>query len=181
MNEALLVIDVQNAVMENAYQKEEVINRISSLIRNARPIDVPVIYVQHEYPAGPMKRGEPGWELHSLLEKPLETETIINKTLPNSFADTNLKGVLDKLGTEHLYICGAQTDYCVDSSCRGAFDARYDVTLITDAHTTMDNDHLTAKQIIDHTHNTLGNFWSPDSTISLQNSEDVFWMKEKIK
>ncbi|WP_408009697.1 cysteine hydrolase family protein [Pseudalkalibacillus sp. A8] len=181
MKEVLLVIDVQQAVMESAYEKETIINRISTLIRKARLNGVPVIYVQHEDSSGPMKRGEAGWQLDALLERPHETDQAIYKTKPNSFANTNLKSVLEELGADHLYICGAQTDYCVDSTCRGAFDAGYDVTLIKDAHTTMDNNHFTAEQIIAHTHTTLSNFWSPDASITLQTVAEVPWMKKEIK
>ncbi|MCF6411210.1 cysteine hydrolase family protein [Pseudalkalibacillus salsuginis] len=181
MKEVLIVIDVQQAVMEHAYEKETIINRISMLIRKARLNGVPVIYVQHEDSAGPLKRGETGWQLDALLEKPQETDHVIYKTKPNSFAGTSLKTVLEELGAEHLFICGAQTDYCVDSTCRGAFDADYDVTLIKDAHTTMDNDHFKAVQIIDHTNITLSNFWSSNASIILQTASEVPWMKEIIE
>ncbi|WLD94248.1 cysteine hydrolase family protein [Alkalihalobacillus sp. AL-G] len=180
--EVLMVIDVQSAVMEeSSHNREETIDRISGLIRNARERNVAVIYVQHEFPEGPMKRGEQGWQLHPQLEQPLSNEVIINKTLPNSFAGTTLKQTLDQLHATHLYICGAQTDYCVDSTCRGAFDLQFDVTLITDAHTTADNEHLTAEQIIQHTENTLKNFWSPNSTITLKKSSDILWMQKEVR
>lgn len=178
--EALLVIDVQKAVMENSYQETRIIDRINQLILRAKSNKIPVIYVQHEYPIGPMKRGEPNWQLHDSLEKPDESDTIIYKTLPNAFSDTNLKDALQAIGVNHLYICGAQTDFCVDSSCRGAFDNHFNVTLIMDAHTTTDKDHMAADQIIDHVHHTLENFWSPKATLSLMNSEEVHWMSKSI-
>ncbi|WP_257348371.1 cysteine hydrolase family protein [Pseudalkalibacillus decolorationis] len=179
--EVLIVIDVQTAVMEQGYNRDETIDRISKLIRNAREGKIPVVYVQHEYPEGIMKRGEFGWKLHERLEQPLQQETIIYKTVPNAFADTNLKEILDQINATHLYICGAQTDFCVDSTCRGAFDLHYDVTLITDAHTTNNNDLLSAPQIIKHTQNTLGNFWSPNATISLKGSSEINWMKKEVE
>ncbi len=178
--EALLVIDVQKAVMENSYQELQTIHRINQLIKRARMSDIDVIYVQHEYPIGPMKRGEPNWQLHKQLEKPLESETIIYKTLPNAFSDTKLNDVLTTRNINHLYICGAQTDFCVDSSCRGAFDHHLDVTLVTDAHTTTDKDHMTAEAIIKHVHHTLENFWSPKATLSLLKSSEIHWMHKPI-
>ncbi|MCF6136349.1 cysteine hydrolase family protein [Pseudalkalibacillus berkeleyi] len=176
MKDALIVIDVQEAVMENSYQEKETIEQINELILRARSNQIPIIYVQHEYPIGPMKRGEPNWQLHEHLEKPLESDIIINKTLPNAFSDTSLKEVLNQMDIRHVYICGAQTDFCVDSTCRGAFDNHYDVTLITDAHTTTDKSHMTSEQIINHVHQTLENFWSPKATLTLQKSDEVKWM-----
>lgn len=177
--EVLIVIDVQNAVMENAYQCEEKITNMNRAIHRAREKQIPVIYVQHEYPEGPMKRGAEGWQLHPDLEKPLEQDAVIFKTVPNAFVHTSLKKTLDKVEAVHLFICGAQTDYCVDSTSRGAFDHGYRVTLISDAHTTCSNEHLTAEQIIVHTQHTLTNFWSETTTIDLKSSHELGW--EKVK
>ncbi|MGI8314230.1 cysteine hydrolase family protein [Halobacillus mangrovi] len=173
--EALVVIDVQEAVVENAYKREEKINHMNKAIHLAREKQIPIVYVQHEYPEGPMKRGAEGWQLYSELEKPLEQDAIIFKTVPNAFVHTSLKRTLDDIQADHLYICGAQTDYCVDCTTRGAFDFGYNVTLISDAHTTCDNDHLTAQQIIDHTHYTLTNFWSETNSIDIKPSSELDW------
>ncbi|MYL71831.1 isochorismatase family protein [Halobacillus litoralis] len=173
--EVLIVIDVQNAVMENTYQCEEKINNMNRAIHRAREKQIPVIYVQHEYPEGPMKRGAEGWQLHPDLEKPLEQDAVIFKTVPNAFVNTSLKRTLDNVGADHLFICGAQTDYCVDSTSRGAFDRGYHVTLVSDAHTTCSNEYLSASQIIDHTQYTLVNFWSETAAIDLKSSHELEW------
>ena len=83
-----------------------------------------------------MSKGEPGWQFHPRLEKPLHQEVTIYKTVPNSFTHTPLKQTLDKLDATHIYICGAQTELYIICSLRGAFDLDYNVTLITDAHCT---------------------------------------------
>ncbi|KQU12967.1 MULTISPECIES: cysteine hydrolase family protein [Peribacillus] len=176
----LVVIDVQTAVVEHGYKRDKTIDKINRLIRCAREQQIPIIYIQHEYPEGPMSKGEPGWQFHPRLEKPLHQEVTIYKTVPNSFTHTPLKQTLDKLDATHIYICGAQTEFCVDSTCRGAFDLDYNVTLITDAHTTSDADHLSAPRIIEHTHVTLKNFWSPNATITLEKSLDLDWIKNKV-
>ena len=38
----------------------------------------------------------------------------------------------------HLVVAGAQTDVCIRSTIHGAFVRGYDVTLVGDAHTTID-------------------------------------------
>lgn len=57
--------------------------------------------------------------------------------------------LLRSRGVDHLYISGLQTEFCVDASCRSALSKDYQVTLISDGHTTGDAD-LGAQQIIDH-------------------------------
>lgn len=178
---ALMIIDVQTAVMEESYKRDKVIDNINHLIHRARGQQIPIIYIQHESEEGPMKKGEPGWKLHPGLETPLHQEVTIFKRVPNSFSHTALKQTLDKQGVTQLYICGAQTEYCVDSTCRGAFDLDYDVTLVSDAHTTNDADHLSAPRIIEHVHETLKNFWSPNAKIRLKKSTELDWMQSEIK
>ena len=45
---ALVIIDVQNNVVANAYDRDDVVDRIATLIEKAKAEDVPVIWVQHE-------------------------------------------------------------------------------------------------------------------------------------
>jgi nicotinamidase-related amidase len=173
----LVVIDVQNDVVEDGYKRDETIDNINRLIRSAREQQIPIIYVQHDEVEGPMIKGELGWQLHPRLEKPLHQEVTIYKTVPNSFTNTPLKQTLDELDATHIYICGAQTEYCVDSTCRGAIDLGYNVTLITDSHTTCDDGHLSAPSIIEQIHGKLKNFVGPNATITLEKSSELDWMK----
>ena len=46
-NTALIVIDVQNGVVEGAYERDTVVANINGLVEKARSEDVPVVWVQH--------------------------------------------------------------------------------------------------------------------------------------
>jgi nicotinamidase-related amidase len=46
-NTALIVIDVQNGVVEGAYERNTVVANINGLVEKARSEDVPVVWVQH--------------------------------------------------------------------------------------------------------------------------------------
>ena len=46
-NTALLVIDAQNGVIGNAYNRDGVVSNISALVGKARAEGVPVVWVQH--------------------------------------------------------------------------------------------------------------------------------------
>ena len=46
--------------------------------------------------------------------------------------------MLEKLGVNHLFITGAETNNCVRHTTHAALERGYDITLIKDAHTTSD-------------------------------------------
>ena len=46
-NTALLVIDVQNGVVSEAYERDAVVANIGAVVDKARATDVPVVWVQH--------------------------------------------------------------------------------------------------------------------------------------
>ena len=44
-------------------------------------------------------------------------------------------------------VVGMQTEYCVDTTIKSAFDYEYKMYVPIDANTTFDNDHLSAEAI----------------------------------
>ena len=132
-NSALLVIDVQVGVMAEAFERESKIANMAKTIDKARAEGVPVIWVQHSDEELVLESAE--WEIVSELS-PLPSETKVRKTFRSSFVETNLEDVLSSLGVSHLYLCGAETNNCVRHTCHTALEMGYDLTLISDAHTT---------------------------------------------
>jgi len=158
---ALLVIDVQRAMFENygpVYQGEQVIQRICGLLSRAREAGAPVIFVQHCTGSGPFKPDTPGWRIHPALT-PEASEVVVQKRTPNSFKDTTLEAEIKRAAAGTLVITGMQTEFCVDTTCRAAFDRGYKVVLAEDAHTTFDTPLLSAKLIVAHHNNVLGEFF----------------------
>ena len=143
---ALLVIDVQNDVVVNALRTSEVVANIDSLVSSARTSGVPVIWVQHsdDY----LEKGSTGWEIVDEL-KPLANEVRIYKTHSSSFVETDLQAQLYSLGTKTLIITGAQTNYCVNATSNAGVELGYQVTLVSDAHTTEDSDTEKASDLIE--------------------------------
>ncbi len=158
---ALLVIDVQRAFFDGdtipaVYDGKQVLARISDVVQRARVAGLPLVYVQHAGGGGhPLEQGGNGWQIHPEV-LPQEGDVIVAKTTPDSFYETSLKADLDALGAENLVVVGNQTDFCVDTTCRHARSLDYKVTLLKDAHSTWDNEHLKAQQIIDHHNFVLG-------------------------
>lgn len=156
---ALIVIDVQKAVIEYSYEPDKTVQNIVKLIGQAHEQQVPVLYVQHDGPEGsPMEPGQPMWQLHDALS-PLPEEPIVRKNQCDAFLNTTLLDELQKLEISHLVVVGGMTEQCVDTSVRRAFSLGYTQTLVGDAHTTADTPILSAKQIIDWHNHTLGNIF----------------------
>jgi nicotinamidase-related amidase len=132
-NSALLVIDVQVGVMAEAFERDSKIANMAKAIDKARAEGVPVIWIQHSDEELVLESAE--WEIVPELS-PLPSETKVRKTFRSSFIDTNLEDVLSSLGVSHLYVCGAETNNCVRHTCHTALEMGYDLTLISDAHTT---------------------------------------------
>ncbi len=130
---ALLVVDVQNGNTEGGWQRDDVIDRIRTLIDRAKAAGAPVLWIQHE--AGPFKPGSDPWQIVEEV-RPAEGETVIGKQYLDSFADTPLRKELDELGVGHLVICGAATDACIRTTSARALIEGYDTTLVADGHTT---------------------------------------------
>ncbi len=132
---ALLIVDVQNGVVGNAYERDRVIANIQTLVDKARAEDVPVLWVQHFDDELP--KDSEGWEYVPELER-LETEPLVHKTYGDSFAATELEELLAERSVGRLVVTGAQTDACIRSTLHGALVRGYDATLVADAHTTED-------------------------------------------
>jgi len=174
-NSALLVIDVQVGILEGmrAYRGPEVLDRINELLNSARLAQLPIIYVQHDGEAGhPLEVGSDGWLIHPAI-KPHDEDLIVRKQASDSFFETTLQRELDAREVTHLIVAGCMTEYCVDTTVRRAVSMGYDVTLVADAHTTIDNKRLTASQIIAHHNALLDGFDAGWHAIAVKTADQV--------
>lgn len=172
---ALLVVDVQVGIIDgfSAYRGAEVLDQINILLDRARASGHPVIYVQHDGGDDhPLQPNVPAWQIHPAI-KPRDTELIINKRSSDSFFDTPLHRELEARGIKHLVVAGCMTEYCVDTACRSAVAHGYDVTLASDAHTTIDNQTLKAEQIIAHHNALLDGFNAGAHSVSVKPTEVI--------
>ena len=134
-NTALLVIDVQNGVVGEAYDRDAVIANIATLIDRARAADVDVVWVQHN--DDDLKKDSESWQYVPELVRH-DSEPLIQKEYGDAFEDTELESILAARGIGQLIVSGAQTDACIRSTLHGAITRGYDATLVGDAHTTED-------------------------------------------
>lgn len=161
--EAIVVIDLQNIMFNGAVlppmpNGQKLLNTVSNLISKARVAKVPVVYVRHNDSAGgPMVIGAEGWQIAETVA-PQPTDTIIEKQFADSFLRTNLYETLLAIGANRIAFCGAQTEFCVDTTVRSAKSLGFEPLLVSDAHGTFDTVVLKADQIIDHHNLTLRSF-----------------------
>ncbi|WP_370946472.1 isochorismatase family protein [Amycolatopsis sp. cg5] len=150
-NTALLVVDVQNAVVDDAHERDSVVANIAGLVEQARREQIPVVWVQHSDEG--LVRGSEEWKIVPELN-PADTEPLVEKHYGDSFEDTSLENVLADLGVGSLIVAGAETDACIRSTLHGAFARGYDTKLVSDAHTSGDKTAWGAppvEQVIAHT------------------------------
>jgi nicotinamidase-related amidase len=172
---ALLVIDVQCGLFDEQYPEDKAtLDAIAGLLERARAIGTPVLYLQHHgtQPGHPLQPGLPGWPIHPVVA-PREGEAVIVKHASDSFYKTPLKETLEARGVRRLVVTGAQTEFCVDTTCRRALSEGYDVTLVADGHTTGDRATLTTAQLVAYHNETLPNLAHPDHTITVQPAAEV--------
>ncbi len=130
---ALLVVDTQVDVLSRSWDAARVVGNVARAVERARASDVPVIWVQHA--DRQLNRGSAEWQLVPALS-PIEGEPLVHKQFESSFEDTTLEAELATLGVSHVILAGAMTNWCIRATAYGALDRGYDLTLVTDAHTT---------------------------------------------
>ena len=148
-NTALVIIDVQTGLFDaGVYKADDLVANLNRLTARAREAHVPIIYVQQnaDDPEDPLYPGNAGHPIAPAVA-PKPGDLIVQKTTTDSFHETTLRQELAVRGIYKLIITGMATDYCVNATSRRAVQLGYDVTLVSDAHST--GDRPTAPQIID--------------------------------
>lgn len=154
MSKALVIIDVQKGMWSHPdflpYDDKGVVERIASLIAKARAAGTPVMYVQHhnvDEPQHPLKPGLPGYPFHDAIA-PKSGDDVTVKHKSSAFHGTDFDTKLKARGIDHLVITGMQSEFCVNSAIRGAYERDYKITLVSDAHSTGDTRIAKAKDIV---------------------------------
>jgi nicotinamidase-related amidase len=172
-NPALLVIDVQNGVVGEAYDRDHVVANIGTLVDKARAADVDVVWVQHN--GDDLPRDSERWQYVPELVR-RDSEPLVHKAYGDSFEATDLESVLAARGIGRLFVAGAQTDECIRSTLHGAITRGYDATLIGDAHTTEDLSSYGAPppdKVIAHTNLYWNYHTAPGRTAGTVTTADV--------
>ena len=133
---ALVVIDMQNSYFEFpalAEVRDELVARVNDLIHAAHEAGRPVVLVRTEHARdrstwtlNMCEDGEgfafPGTEQAQFLDD-LATggHVEVVKTRDSAFFETDLRAELDRLGADHLLLCGVSTHSCVAQTAIDGF------------------------------------------------------------
>ncbi len=153
---ALLVIDVQNQVFNDAIREKKpffhervrtiVLPNLQRLLAASRGAGVEVIYTVMEnltadgrdrsldYKLSGFFIAKGSWEAEVVeAVAPGEDEILLPKTSSSLFNSTNIEYLLRNIGIETLVVTGLLTDQCVDHTVRDAADRGFYPICITDA------------------------------------------------
>lgn len=166
---ALLVIDVQVGLITGAHAEHEVLAAINRCIQGVRQLQSKVFFIQHCHSSyEPLMRGAQGWQLHPQLDQ-TTNDAVLEKTASDAFYNTDLHAQLQSAGIQKVIVCGLQTEYCVDTTCRAAISLGYQTSLLSDGHTTGEA-QLSAAQIIEHHNLVLSQLAHPNGSATLVTS-----------
>lgn len=137
---ALLVIDVQNAIVDLKDFHQE-LEGIENIIKDFRKNNEPVIFIRNisDDENSSFYKESASSELHKSLNE--YAEIVIDKKTPSAFFQTNLSEVLENMNVEHLFITGFNTEFCCQFTAIAGYDRGYKVTFIENATGTVNDEN----------------------------------------
>ena len=129
----MMVVDVHLGVVADAWQAPRVVANVARAVERARAQQVPVIWVQHA--GDELVHGSAEWQWVPELV-PADGELRIHKHFNSAFEQTGLDAELERLGAARIVLAGASTNWCIRATAYAALERGYDLTLVSDAHTT---------------------------------------------
>lgn len=161
MNEALLIIDVQNDYFKSGKMElkntEKALENIKIILENFRQEKKEIIFIQHiavRNDAGFFLKDTEGAKIKKEIE-PLDKEKVIIKNYPNSFIKTELESYLKEKKIDTLIITGMMSHMCVDSTTRAAKDLGYNCIVLHDTCATKDFDFNGRAVLAEDIHNSF--------------------------
>ncbi|MFH7594615.1 isochorismatase family protein [Streptomyces racemochromogenes] len=162
---ALLVIDMQTALLSDAHDVDTCLRRVARLTGRARSAGVPVVYLRQRLPGLPAGLGD----VHPAVA-PRPGDTVLDKDSADSFLDTGLGDLLNERAVRRVVVTGFATEYCVDSTSRSALSHGYDLALVSDGHTTPERPAgaaPSAAQVVAHHNATFAGIQYAGRTITV--------------
>jgi len=144
----LLVVDVQVALIEkHPYNETRFLENIKRLIAVSRESGTEVVFVRHDDGEGEeLEYGAEGWQIYKEVA-PQNDERIFDKRYNSAFLGTGLKEYLGSKDIGTIMLVGMQTEYCIDATCKSAFEQGCKVVIPEETNTTFDNEYLSGKKL----------------------------------
>jgi len=146
MKKALLIIDLQNDYFPGGniplWNTDATLVNIERAIISAKSKGIPVILVQHIANPGigaapGFNRGTEGVKIHPRILAAAPQDPIVIKEHADAFLKTSLEELLARLGVDELLVCGMMTQNCVTHTAISKSAEKYNVCVLTDCCTTV--------------------------------------------
>lgn len=143
---ALLLIDLQQDYFEQGafplWQASETKNKLVEIIAEAKAKGILPVHIQHiadpaQGVAPFFNENTPGAEIHPDILAAAPDAPIVIKSYADSFEQTRLEQVLTENGIKKLLIAGMMTQNCVTHTAISKAAEKYQVSVFTDACTTV--------------------------------------------
>jgi nicotinamidase-related amidase len=149
MTQALLIMDVQNAILDRFGPADDYLDRVVAAQAKAEDASLPVVLVRvgftPGYPevsphnamfgairsSGAMQLGDAGCEPHDRLLRG-RGEIVVTKKRVSAFTGSDVTQVLRAHDVDHLVLGGISTSGVVLSTVREAADRDYRLTVLSD-------------------------------------------------
>jgi len=146
---ALIVIDLQKGVVSlpAAHSLESIVQRAAALAESFRVHNLPVVLVNVAGSAPGRREQAPSFRdppsdwadlIPELNRQP--QDHVVTKHTPGAFTNTNLESYLKLSEVTQVVIVGVATSNGVEATARQAYELGFNVTLVTDAMTDMQED-----------------------------------------
>jgi nicotinamidase-related amidase len=149
----VIVIDLQTGMFDGVveppiHDSAAIADRARAVMEWARRARRPIAFIRHNGPEGdPLAPGAPGWPVWPALGQ-AENEPTFAKNVGDAFSNAKFAQWVEEQGADEVVLLGAQTDHCVAATVKGAMKAGLKVTVVSDAHSTLDFGGETAQEII---------------------------------
>ena len=144
---ALLIIDLQNDYFPKGkyplHNTAQILSNIGIAIDKATQQNIPIILIQHIADAAKgiapfFNAGSLGVQIHPAILNAAASADIVEKRYADSFEQTNLEQVLQRHKITELLITGMMTQNCVTHTAISKAAEKYDVLIMEDCCTTVD-------------------------------------------
>lgn len=145
----LLVVDMQKGITDDRlYAFEAFIDRTAALVKAARKSGIEVIYFQHDDgPGSGFTAGDTDFEIADQVH-PGPGEKVFVKTVYSCFGNKSFREYMERQEDKRLMIIGLQTNYCIDTTIKSAFERGFEVIIPEGTNSTFDNDYMTAETAV---------------------------------
>lgn len=125
---AVIVSDTQNDIIP-LFRQESFFLNANIVLDKAYAANVPIYYIMLS-----SLKGTSDWDLPSQLHYYDNGKIVDKNDVVDAFQGTILHKEFLLNGISKVYVIGVSSMGCVKGTCYGAYDRKYDLTLISDAH-----------------------------------------------